>query len=172
MADSQRTLNSEMLFLGLFQGSLRVKPLILLAFLTRLLGPEGYGQIAALTAFLVLASNLSTFGLNSSIQVFLPKLSRLNQSQHFWGLVLFCLLLNLVVAASLLLGQSVFLNWFFAGQVIAYHFQLTQANFGQCIIGQGKGLDSITQPGLPRKNHNATKQGGQSSPLHPPTRYP
>ena len=85
--DHPPSLRNSIASFGLVQVVIRTRGLILIPLLSRLIGAEGYGVIAALSALSAIGSNLVLVGVNTSITVLLPTTSGERRVREFWSVV-------------------------------------------------------------------------------------
>lgn len=89
---------------------IRGRGLILIPLLSRLIGAEGYGVIAALSALSAIGSNLVLVGVNTSITVFLPALSGERRTREFWSVAQTTMVAGFGAFALALLAYPVLLS--------------------------------------------------------------
>lgn len=70
---------------GLAQLVIRLRGLIVLPILTRLIGTEGYGNLAPLGALGAITQTLIILGAANSLKIFIPNLPKERRSEEFWG---------------------------------------------------------------------------------------
>jgi len=98
----QKSFVGQIISFGNVQVFLQLRSLIALPILARILGAEGLGTIAPLTALSSLVQAMVLLGTNTSLVVFIPRSSPEKRSAQFWGV--FQLTLITSILAILLLG--------------------------------------------------------------------
>lgn len=119
------SLTSQVVSFGLVQAVLKVRSLIAIPILARLIGAEGYGIVSLLLAFGALLQNLTLFGTNSALTVFIPSIpDARRRAEEFWTLFVAVLLGSTVVTAGVLLGAPWILDLFFPPGFRLLHYCL------------------------------------------------
>lgn len=89
-------------FHALAQLVTKAKGFILLPIITRLIGEEGYGVLAALLATIAFIQTFLSFGLSTAIQVYFPSLKSMGRkAEDFWSIAIVLNLLSVAVITVL-----------------------------------------------------------------------
>jgi O-antigen/teichoic acid export membrane protein len=98
----QRSFAGQVVSYGLVQFIIRLQGLITLPILTRLIGSEGYGNLAPLGALASIGQILITLGAPNSIKIFIPGLPKNQRSKEFWAVFQTNLIAGTVFSLALL----------------------------------------------------------------------
>lgn len=99
---------------GVVQLIIRLRGLIALPILTRLIGAEGYGNIAPLGAIGGIAQTLIILGTANSLKVFIPGAPEKQRARDFWGVFQTTLMLGSLVGLLLAALYPIFLGFLLA----------------------------------------------------------
>jgi len=81
----QKSFIGQIISFGNVQVLLQLRSLIALPILARLLGAEGFGTIAPLTALSSIVQAIVLVGTNTSLTIFIPRISPKKRAAQFWG---------------------------------------------------------------------------------------
>ncbi|KAA3646354.1 MAG: hypothetical protein DWQ07_09045 [Chloroflexi bacterium] len=98
----ERSFAGQIVSFGVIQVIIRFRGLITLPILTRLIGIEGYGNLAPLGALSSILQLLIVLGVKNSINVFIPGIEKEDRRREFWGLVQITAIMGLLVSIFLL----------------------------------------------------------------------